>query len=793
MLGSAYDRPVRPARVVAAAALALLAWAAGCDRGPRAQPIESPPGAKEFSPELSARLRQALDAEPASDAPRTRHRRADGSPRYTNRLILETSPYLLQHAHNPVNWYPWGDEAFAKARSEGKTVFVSIGYATCHWCHVMEEESFEDLEIATYLNEHYVAIKVDREERPDVDETYMAAVQLLTGNGGWPLSVWLTPARQPFFGGTYFPPRDGERGPGFLSVLHELRDAYRDHPLTVARQATELTARIERAATVARGEGAPGAAVLHRAFAQYRSSFDATYGGFGGAPKFPMPAALDFLLRYHRRAGDAAALAMVTQTLTRMAAGGIYDQVGGGFHRYATDRAWQIPHFEKMLYDNAELADVYLEAYQATGDGSFARIARETLTAVARDMTAPSGGFYAASDADSADGEGRYFVWNGAELAAALDPDQLAAVRAYYGVTAEGNFHGANVLHVAGAPADVATELGTTPAALDEVLAGARARLRAARAARPAPRVDTKILAGWNGLMISAFAHGAAALGDPDLLEHARRAAEFVMQTMWDGVRLRRSDDSPTEGFLEDYAFLAAGLLDLYDATFETDWLRDAIRLHERLAAQFWDETDGGFFLTGGGHEPLLVRWKPADAGALPSANAIAVDSLLRLAELTGKDGYRRRAAETLRAFAPAIERAPTRAPRLLGAVEFFLDQPFEIVVVSAGAADPRAQRLLEVARRRYLPNRVLVAAAEGRALARQRELIPLVESKVAIGGAATAYVCERGVCALPTGDPAVLARQLSKVRPLPPGDGGAAADADRAPSRSHEPRAAAD
>ena len=754
--------------------------ALACTRPPASAPTDRLPGAEEFAPELRERLRVGADAAPPSAAQRTHHRRADGSPRFTNRLILERSPYLLQHAHNPVSWYPWGDEAFARARSEGKPVFLSVGYSTCHWCHVMEEESFEDLEIAQYLNEHYVAIKVDREERPDVDDTYMTAVQLLTRNGGWPLNVWLTAAREPFFGGTYFPPRDGERGTGLLTVLGQLHDTYAEHPLTVAHQARQLSAQVRSVATLPASAATPGAAPIRRAFAEYRRRFDATYGGFGGAPKFPTPAVLDFLLRYHRRSGDPDALAMVTQTLTRMAAGGIYDQLGGGFHRYATDRAWRVPHFEKMLYDNAQLASVYLDAYRLTRDPELARVVAETLAAMARDLGAPCGAFYAASDADSAAGEGKYFVWTEEDLAAALDPAELAVVRAYYGVTAAGNLDGANVLAVTRPAAEVATELGTTPAELATVLAAARTRLREARAARPAPAVDTKILAGWNGLMISACARAGVVLDDPAWIARARRAAECVLGTMWDGSRLRRSDGSAagSEAFLDDYAFLAAGLVDLYEATFDARWLRDAIGLHARLDAAFADDA-GGYFLTAAEHEAPIVRAKPADDGALPSGNAIAADTALRLAEITGDERHRQRATAALRALQPVLTRAPTSAPRLLGALEFSLDRPPEIVIVRAGADDARAERLLAVARRAYLPNRALIAAVDGADLTRQQELIPLLEGKQARDGVATAYVCEARVCALPTSDPTVLERQLTKVHPLPADDAAAVAERD--------------
>ena len=770
--GAARPAPRTAATLVLALVLAGACGAPASDLPPPGDPL---PGAAAYPADLQDRLRAAVDAHGPAYRPRTRHLRADGGARYTNRLVLQPSPYLLQHAHNPVDWYPWGDEAFARARAEGKPVLLSVGYSTCHWCHVMEEESFEDEEIARYLNEHYVAIKVDREEQPDVDATYMTAVQLLSGGGGgWPMTVWLTPERRPFFGGTYFPARDGDRGTGmgFLTLLRRLRAAYDRDPRELAERAAEITAAIARAAARPPAEGLPPVAVLHRAVGEYRVRFDARHGGFGGAPKFPTPAALAYLLRYHRRTGDPQALRMVTRSLEGMAAGGIYDQIGGGFHRYATDAAWRIPHFEKMLYDNAQLASVYLEAYQATGRDDLARVARETLDYLRRDMTAPEGGFYAASDADSEGEEGRFFVWTSAEIAAALSPAATSAVLAYYAVTDPGSFEGRNVLHAPRPLADVAAELGTEPARLRAVLDEAGPRLRAARAARVPPHTDTKVLTAWNGLAIAAFARAGAVLDEPAYVEAARRAATFILATMQPDGALRRSfaaGRAYQDAFLEDYAFLAAGLLDLYEATFELRWLEEALRLHEVLAARFWDVRDGGFFLTGEGAGDALVREKPDYDGALPSGNAVAAESLLRLAELSGDDRFRARAARTIRALGEGLARAPTGAPRLLAAYERLLDRPREIVIVRPPEGDGAgAARLLTTVRRAFLPNHVLAVVSEGADLARQQARIPLLAEKRALRGAATAYVCERGVCDLPTSDPATLARQLATIHPLP-------------------------
>jgi uncharacterized protein YyaL (SSP411 family) len=727
------------------------------------------PGAEAFSSELHIRLAKALAAPGTGHPPHTRHVHPDGSPRYTNRLVLEASPYLLQHAHNPVNWYPWGDEAFATAAKLGRPVLLSVGYSTCHWCHVMEEESFEDEEIARYLNAHYVAIKVDREVRPDVDEAYMSVVQALTGGGGWPMTVWLTPDRKPFYGGTYFPPRDGARGAGvgFLTVLQRLHDTFATQPLEIATQATRIVEHVRQRAAGAPGAELPGSATMHAAYERWSKGFDAVNGGFYGAPKFPMPPVLEFLLRYYRRTGNAHALEMVTLTLERMADGGLQDQIGGGFHRYATDAAWQVPHFEKMLYDNAQLARLYVAAYQVTKREPFARVARDVLDYVAREMTAPGGGFYGATDADSEGEEGRFFLWTPAEVRAALDGPQAEAVLAYYAVSESGNFAGRNILHVARPLADVAASLGTTPETLAQRLAAARSRLYAVRQRRVPPHTDTKILAGWNGLMISAFARAGAAFNDAAYVEHARAAARFALDHLRREGRLQRSwiDGAAHEdAFLDDYAYLAAGLLDLYEATFDLAWLRAAIELQETLARDFWDTAHGAFFLTDAAREVTLARAKPDNDGALPSGNAVAIEGLLRLGELTGDDRWRARADRALQALAPQVERAPA----LLAALDFRLDRPKEIVIVRPTAAGGGADALLATVRATYLPNRALTVVTEGAELARQRELIPLVGGKEAIDRAATAYVCEQRVCARPTSDPSVLAAQLARVAPLP-------------------------
>jgi uncharacterized protein YyaL (SSP411 family) len=707
---------------------------------------------------------QGAVAEPT----RTRHRNADGSPRYTNRLATEPSPYLRQHAHNPVDWYPWGDEAFAKARAEGKPIFLSIGYSTCHWCHVMEEESFDDEQVAAVLNERYVAIKVDREQRPDVDAVYMTAVQAMGHGGGWPLTVWLTPDRRPFYGGTYFPPHGGMRGArlGLLELLGRLDEAYRQNREQVAAAAADVIGRLERAAAPPPGDTPPDAALLHQAIAQLAADFDAEHGGFGGAPKFPSPATLELLLRYQRRTGDAGALDMVVRTLDAMAAGGIHDQLAGGFHRYATDAAWRVPHFEKMLYDNALLATIYLEASQATGRADLAGVTRRTLDWLARDMTAPDGGFYAAVDADSEGAEGRFYLWTRDDLTAVLDPSSARQVAAYFGVSPDGPVDGRSVLHVAETLDAVAAREGLTADETRSTLDAARERLLAARARRAPPHTDRKVIVAWNGLAISAFARAGQALAEPAYLDRARGAAAAILRATHSG-RLPRSllDGVPGgRGYLEDYAFFTAGLLDLFEATGDPRWLQRALTLQEVQDAHFQDPA-GGYFRAADDAESLLVREKPDFDGAEPSGNSVALENLLRLHELTGDDRFRDGAERLLRAFGATLARAPQALPRMLCGVDFFLDRPKEIVLVTP--PDGGAEALLAVLRARYVPNRALVVVAEGASQRALAATVPLVAEKTAQGGRATAYVCERRVCQRPTSDPEGFARELARVTPL--------------------------
>ena len=727
------------------------------------------PGATPFDADLVKRLDAAWAGRPRGEKPRTRHLKPDGSPRYTNRLYLETSPYLRQHAHNPVNWYSWGDEAFDTARRLHRPVFLSVGYSTCHWCHVMEEESFEDEEVARFLNANYVAIKVDREERPDVDAIYMNAVQMLTGGGGWPMSVATTPDRKPFFGGTYFPRKQ------FLDLLGQLRKAYDSEPDRVAQAAEQITRRIQQNMSQVAPMGSPDASAFSQAADYYRSRFDGTWGGMRGGMKFPSSLPIRFLLRLYRRTGQQDLLRMATLTLDRMAAGGMHDQVGGGFHRYSTDQQWLVPHFEKMLYDNALLTMGSLEAYQVTGERRYADVAREILRYVERDMTSPEGAFYSATDADSPAPSGRreegwFFTWTPDEIEAALDPRRARTVEAWFDVTSRGNFEGRNILHTGKPLTEVAKALGMAPEEVRSTIDEARDILYDARSKRPPPLRDDKILTAWNGLMISAHARAALVLGDSRYAQRAERAAGFLLQKLRKGERLFRSfkdGRAQHDGYLDDYAFLTAGLLDLFEATGDTRWLREAISFDRVIETHYEDSSNGGFFLTADDHEHLLARERPSYDGAEPAGSSVEILNLLRLSELTTNEAYRKRAAHAFMPLGGVLRNSPAAVSETLLALDFFLDSAKEIVIVTHGSR-AEAEPLLARLRTTYVPNRVLLVAEEGPSLGELGRLTPLVQGKVADKNQATAYVCKRGVCDLPTTDPAVFEKQIRQVDPLP-------------------------
>jgi uncharacterized protein YyaL (SSP411 family) len=721
--------------------------------------LERLPGADPYPDALARRLAEAVAARGPGYEPRTHHLDG-GRPRFTNLLVLERSPYLLQHAHNPVSWRPWGDEAFEEARRTSRPVFLSVGYSTCHWCHVMERESFEDLEIARLLNERYVPIKVDREERPDVDGVYMTAVQLLTGQGGWPMSVWLTPDREPFFGGTYFPARDGDRGAarGFLSILAEIADLYAADPERVRRATGSLVEAVKTALAPhgAPAQATPGAKPILDAVAYYRRSFDERHGGLRRAPKFPSSLPVRLLLRLHRRTRDEEPLRMAALSLERMAAGGMMDQVGGGFHRYSTDAEWLVPHFEKMLYDNALLAVAYAEAWQVTGRRDFARVVRQTLDYVLREMTTPEGAFWSATDADSEGEEGKFFVWTEREVREVLGADAERFLR-FHAVTPEGNWEGVNVLHV---PRPDEDEW--------EALAPARARLYEARAKRPRPLRDEKVLASWNGLMISAMAFAGRVLGERRYVDAAARAAEFVLSRMTAGGRLQRTwlaGEAGVPGYLEDHAFLANGLLDLHEATFEPRWLESAIDLAERTERLFGDAEGGGWYASATDHERLLAREKPTHDGAEPSGASVALLVALRVGAFTADDRWRAVAERALRHYAPVLQDHPGALSEMLLALDFATDAAREVVLVWPEGS-PAPEPFLDVLRTRFLPNRALTGAPEGEGIRVLGRTAAVAAEKVAAGGRPTAYVCEKGQCRLPAISPEKLASQIEPVVP---------------------------
>jgi hypothetical protein len=681
--------------------------------------------------------------------------------RHTNRLARETSPYLLQHAHNPVDWYPWGSEALERARAEDKPIFLSIGYSACHWCHVMERESFEDESLAEQLNRDFVPIKVDREERPDLDDVYMAAVQAMTGGGGWPMSVFLTPDLEPFFGGTYFPPEDRHGLPGFPRVLAAIADAYRNRRDEVRAQGRQLAAHLRQQLDVSPGQADPQRAQLDAAVGQLARAFDPEHGGFGGAPKFPAPMTLEFLLRAWHRSGDPVTLGMVTDTLDRMADGGIYDQIGGGFARYSTDARWLVPHFEKMLYDNALLAHCYLEAYRATGTDRYARIARETLDFMLRELRGDDGGFASALDADSEGEEGRFYTWHHGEFLTVLREagvDDAAAhlLADYWGVTPDGNWEGRNILHVGGRPLSE-----------PEPLERGRAALLAWRERRPRPGTDEKRLAAWNGLALRALGVASLVLGDARFAEAADGLAAYLRgHLVRDGDRLwrtARDGAAHTPGFAEDYANVADGMLAAYAALGVPEHVELAAVLMERAVAEFWDEASGTLFDTGPEHDRTVARPRSLIDSAVPSANAVAADVLLRLALLLGEPDHDRRARSILRAVAPALERQPTAFGRMLCAVDRALAEPLD-AVVAGEPGDERALALRRAVARPYAPDLVIAPLASGSRLA----ALALFAGKGARKGAAVAYVCRGYACDEPTSDPDRAVAQVAGLAARP-------------------------
>jgi uncharacterized protein len=676
-----------------------------------------------------------------------------------NRLARETSPYLLQHARNPVDWYPWGNEAFARARAEDRPILLSVGYSSCHWCHVMERESFEDAEVARVMNEHFVNVKVDREERPDVDDVYMRAVQMLTGHGGWPMTVFLTPDGKPFYGGTYFPPVDRHGLPAFPRVLIAVARAWRERRDEVARSVDDILGGLARTEVVRTSDGPLDPTLPLRAAEAILPHVDRDHGGLGGAPKFPHASAFQLLLRQHHATGRADFLQAVVATCDAMARGGVYDQIGGGFHRYAVDAGWLVPHFEKMLYDNAEIPRLYLEAYQVTHEPWTRTIVEDTLDYLLREMRHPEGGFYSATDADSEGEEGRYFVWTPAEVAAVVDPADVELVCRYWDITPEGNFEGRSIPHVTISVEQVARLFGRSSEDAAAAIARARGALRAARAERVPPLRDEKILVAWNALLIGTLAEAGRVLGASRFIDAARAAADFIWTRIRVDGRLLHSWAAGTArnlGYLDDHAFLASALLDLYEATGDRDLVARVRELVATLDARFHDDSGGGYFFTPHDGERLIARSKSGPDGSVPSGNAVAALVLLRLHLLSGDESYRVRAEEILRLYHEEASRNPLAYATYLQALEFWTAAPVEVVVVGRrGAADTAA--LGAALAETYLPHRLLVQSEPD-------EIDPLAPARdrPPVEGHATAYVCRRFTCSPPQTDPADLRRLLA-------------------------------
>ena len=678
------------------------------------------------------------------------------SPKHTaNRLINETSPYLLQHAYNPVDWYPWGDEAFELAQAENKPLLVSIGYSACHWCHVMEHESFEDEETARVMNENFVNIKVDMEERPDVDHIYMSFVQMTTGRGGWPMNVFITPDKRPFFGGTYFPPAPRYGMPSWQQILLSIAEAYKEKRDEIEHSANEIVGELRRLSMVNEGTALSNA-ILDDAFASFERSFDAKNGGFGGAPKFPQAMSLEFLLRRDHTAGDEKALEMTRLTLDKMAFGGMYDQLGGGFHRYSVDNVWIVPHFEKMLYDNAQLARIYLHAFQVTGDTEYRRIATETLDYVLREMTDPSGGFYSSQDADSEGEEGKFFVWSEREIDDLLGDDSNA-FKFFFDVSKDGNFEGKNILNRPRTIDSAASALKIEPFELFSLIENAKQRLFDAREARVKPHRDEKVLASWNGLMLAAFADAAGVLGDDKYLKTAEKNAEFLLSKMLtDSGRLFRSwkaGEAKLNGYLDDYANVADGLLALYQVTGNIRYFQNARSLVDLMLEHFWDQEAGGFFYTSNDHEELVVRTKDFTDNATPSGNSAAADVLLRIAKLTGDDRYERFAVATLRLAANQIARYPQGFGRALSTLGSHLYNAGELAIVG-----PAGNELAEVALATYLPTTTVALSSDPDNDAAE---VPLFEGR-GNSDKPLAFLCKNFVCSRPVTSSVELREMLA-------------------------------
>ena len=671
-----------------------------------------------------------------------------------NHLINEKSPYLLQHVENPVDWYPWGETAFQKAKAEDKPVFLSIGYATCHWCHVMAHESFEDKEVADFLNKYYVAVKVDREERPDVDKIYMSACQSLTGRGGWPLTILMTPEGRPFFAGTYFPKSSRMGMPGLMDILKQIADMWENNRQKILSSSDKIINAIQPRQSLNPAFNTVNRETLRKGYGQFEKSFDSKWGGFGAAPKFPTPHHLTFLLRWHKRSADPSALKMAGKTLTAMRRGGLFDHIGFGFHRYSVDEKWLVPHFEKMLYDQALLANAYIEAYQATKEKRFAIAAQEIFTYVLRDMTDPNGGFYSAEDADSEGEEGLFYIWKQKDIIRNLGEKEGDLFCRFYGISDKGNFEeGFSIPHITLSMEDFAKQEGIEPGKLEDHLMNARQRLFAVREKRVHPLKDDKILTSWNGLMIAALSKGYQAMGDKKYADAAEAAANFILTKLrgTDGRLFRRfrHGDVAYPGYLDDYAFLVWGLIELYEATFEVSYLEEAVALNKAMIDIFWDKKGGGLYFTGKGNETLITVSKDAYDGALPSGNSVAALNFLRLGRMTGNVDLEKRAEQLIRSFSGDINVFPMGYTHLLSAVDFIAG-PAQEIVIAGDPAHKATKCMIRAVQEKFLPNKVVLFYNDGPEGKRLEALSPFVKGMAPVNQEPTAYVCEQYACRTP-------------------------------------------
>ncbi|MCP3873983.1 MAG: thioredoxin domain-containing protein [Desulfobacteraceae bacterium] len=707
--------------------------------------------------------------EQTKNTPRTKHIDSNGNPKFTNRLALESSPYLLQHANNPVNWYPWGNEAFETAKRLNRPILLSIGYSTCHWCHVMEEESFEDVEIATYLNEHYIAIKVDREERPDIDSIYMKAVMAIQGSGGWPMTVFINWDKKPFYGGTYFPARDGDRGVsfGFLTVLQKLNDLYNKDAMAVKNAGNQITKAIESASDINGGTTLPSKEMISKSIEAYKQGFDWENGGMVGQNKFPSSLPLGLLMRHYPVSRDDKVLEMITLTLDKMMNGGIHDHVAGGFHRYTTDDIWLTPHFEKMLYDNALLSIAYTEAFQLTGNKKYKQVSQKTLDYLLKEMRSSQGGFYSATDADSLtpsgeQEEGYFYTWTAKEIDALFNEKTSNIVKQYYGI--RNDITERQILHIP-MQNDMEKKQEIPLKKLEDIITQANLTLYKERVNRQVPGRDEKIILSWNSLVISALVKAGFVFNQDNYIQAAIQTHEFIFKSLWHDQTLFHSykdDKRGHPGFLNDYAFLAASYIDLYEATFDIQWLLKAIDIDDLIQRKFEDKTKGGFFMTPSGQSDLIAKEKPSEDGALPSGNSIGISNLVRLYFYTDRKSYRQRAEKSLTYFSGRISNSPAHMSGMLPSIQLLGSPSKEMVIIippDKKQIDKKqtAKPFLDILRKKFQPEQIIIVVQEGKEFDTVSKTLSQVRGRKAINGQTTAYPCENNICRLPVTDPSDL------------------------------------